>query len=97
MIQSSRFAKLTFFRGRVALYAILKALNIGPGDEVATQAFTCVAVPEGIMASGARPVWVDIEVDGYNMDAEDLRRKLTLRTRAIIVQHTYGIPADMDS
>ncbi len=89
-------AGLTFFRGRVALYAILKGLGIGAGDEVAAQAFTCVAVPEGIMATGAQPVWVDIEADGFNMDAADLRRKLTSRTRAIIVQHTYGIPADME-
>lgn len=88
---------LTFFRGRVALYAILKGLGIGAGDEVATQAFTCVAVPEGIMATGAQPLWVDIEAEGYNMDAADLRRKLTPRTRAVIIQHTYGIPADLDS
>lgn len=86
----------TYYRGRVALYAQLKALGIGSGDEVLTQAFTCVAVPEGIMAAGAKPIWVDIETRGYNLDPNDLERKLTPQTRAIIVQHTYGIPADMD-
>jgi len=86
-----------FFRGRVALYALLRGLGIGPGDEVALQAFTCLAVPEGIMATGARPLWIDIEPDGYTMDPQDLARKLTPRTRAVVVQHTYGIPADLDA
>lgn len=86
-----------YYRGRVALSAILKALNIGDGDEVATQAFTCVAVPEAIMATGSRPLYIDIEESGFNMSADDLQRKITHRTRAIIVQHTYGIPAALDS
>lgn len=88
--------RLTFYRGRVALYAILQGLGIGNDDEVVTQAFTCVAVPEAIMASGARPVYTDIEPNGFNMDASDLERKITPKTRVIVVQHTYGIPADME-
>ncbi|MCC9078804.1 DegT/DnrJ/EryC1/StrS aminotransferase family protein [Litorilinea aerophila] len=93
---SHEHCELFFYRGRVALYAILRSLGVEDGDEVVVQAFTCVAVPEGIMATGARPVWVDIEANGYNIDPEDLRRKLTSCTRAIIVQHTYGIPANME-
>lgn len=93
---NAAFEGLLYYRGRVALYALLKALDVGTNDEVATQAFTCVAVPEGIMAVGARPLWVDIQANGYNMDPTDLERKLTPHTRAIIVQHTYGIPAAMD-
>jgi len=88
--------QLTYYRGRVALYALLKAMNIGAGDEVAAQAFTCIAVPEAIMGTGATPLYVDIEPDGFNMSPENLLRRLTSRTRAIIVQHTYGIPADME-
>ena len=88
--------RLTFYRGRVALYAILRGLGIGKGDQVVTQAFTCVAVPEAIMATGARPVYADIEPNGFNMDANDLERKITPQTKAIVVQHTYGIPADME-
>jgi perosamine synthetase len=88
--------RFDYYRGRVALFALLKGLGITAGQEVATQAFTCVAVPEAIMAAGARPVYVDIEPVGFNMDACDLAQKLTPRVRAIIVQHTYGIPADMD-
>jgi dTDP-4-amino-4,6-dideoxygalactose transaminase len=88
--------RLTFYRGRVALYAILQGLGVGKEDQVVTQAFTCVAVPEAIMASGARPVYADIEPNGFNMDASDLDRKITPQTRAVIVQHTFGIPADME-
>lgn len=89
-------ANYTFYRGRVALYAVLRALEIGKGDEVVLQAFTCVANPEAIMASGATPIYVDVEHDGVNMDPEDLEQKITSRTRAIIIQHTFGISADLD-
>ena len=91
-----KLEELIFFRGRVALYAILQGLGIGNGDKVVTQAFTCVAVPEAIMAAGARPVYADIEKNGFNMDAGDLERKITPQTKAVIVQHTFGIPADME-
>ncbi|MEP3225150.1 MAG: DegT/DnrJ/EryC1/StrS family aminotransferase [Parasphingorhabdus sp.] len=87
--------QLTFARGRVALAAILKAMDVGRGDEVVTQAFTCVAVPEAIMAIGAIPVYVDIEAEGFNIDPEELAAKITSKTRAIIVQHTFGCVADM--
>lgn len=84
-----------FYRGRVGLAAILNGLEIGPGDEVITQAYTCVAVPEGIMASGAIPVFTDITPGGVNIDPTVLADRVTASTRAIIVQHTFGYPADM--
>lgn len=92
---SDDLLRLTYYRGRVALYAILKGLGVGRGDDVLTQAFTCLAVPEGIRATGASPVFVDIQSGGVNLDAEDLKQKITPKTRAIIVQHTFGIPANM--
>lgn len=94
---SNTLQALTFFRGRVAMHAMLKALGIGADDTVAIQALTCEAVPEAVMASGARPLYIDIEPTSFNMDASDLECKITSRTRAIVVQHTYGIPADMES
>lgn len=87
----------TYFRGRVGLSAILKALGIGKGDEVAIQAFTCVAVPEGVISTGAKPVYIDILADGLNIDPNDLSQKISSKTKAIVVQHTFGIPADMDA
>lgn len=85
-----------FYRGRVALTALLRGLGTGPGDEVATQAYSCVAVPEGIMAAGATPLWIDIQSDGFNMDPASLASRIGPQTRAIIVQHTFGIPAELD-
>jgi dTDP-4-amino-4,6-dideoxygalactose transaminase len=89
-------SKQTYYRGRVALYAILKGLGIQKGGNVIMQAFTCLAVPEGIMATGAKPLYVDILADGFTMDPVDLASKINRKTQAIIVQHTFGIPADMD-
>lgn len=92
---SSNFLDLTFYRGRVALYALLKALGIGRGDEVLLQAFTCVAVPESLVAAGVVPRYVDVEVGGYNLSPAALEAAITPATRAIVVQHTFGIPAQM--
>jgi perosamine synthetase len=89
--------ELTYYRGRVGLYAVLEALGVGAGDEVVTQAYTCVAVPEAVLARGARPVYADVEPDGVNIDPASVRARLTAATRAIVVQHTFGIPARMDA
>lgn len=86
-----------YYRGRVGLYDILRQLGVGPGDEVVLQAFTCVAVPEAIMAVGATPVWADIAPESVNVDPAALAARITPRTRAVIVQHTFGVPAELDA
>jgi len=85
-----------FLRGRIAFYAILKALGIGRGDEVITQSFTCVAVPCPVLATGAKPVYADIDASTFNLDPGSVEERVSSRTRAVVVQHTFGIPADMD-
>lgn len=87
---------ISFISARAALYAIFKNLEIGRGDEVLLQAFTCVAVPNAIIATGAKPIYVDIN-ERLNIDISDLERKISSKTKAILVQHTFGIPADMDA
>lgn len=82
-----------FSSARAGLYYSLKALNLHEGDEVILQAFTCVAVPASIVWANLIPVFVDVDKKTYNMDVEDLRKKITNKTRVIIVQHTFGIPA----
>lgn len=82
--------------GRQALYDTLRALGIGQNKEVIIQAFTCIAVPEPIMWAGAVPVYADIKQGTYNIDPDDVRRKITSRTRAIIVQHTFGMPGPIE-
>ena len=87
----------TFWKGRVALYAILKSLGVGEDDEVVLPGYTCVMDVNPIKYLGARPVYVDIDPVTYNMDVRQLESKLTDRTRVIIAQHTYGYPCDMDA
>lgn len=84
-----------FWKGRVALYALLRALEIGAGDEIVLPGFTCVVVPNAIRLVGATPVYADIEEDGYNIDAALAEAAITERTRALLVQHTFGVPAAM--
>lgn len=86
----------SFNSGRAALLAILKSFGIGGGDEVLLQAFTCVAVPNSVLWAGATPRFVDID-ETYNLDPKDLAQKITKRTKAVIVQHTFGTPANMDA
>lgn len=87
---------VSFNSGRTALYAILRSLQIGEGDEVLLQAFTCVVVPNAIRAVGASPVYVDI-TDSLTMHPKDVEKKITKKTKVIVVQHTFGIPTDMDA
>lgn len=82
-----------FVSARGALTALLKSKGIGKGDEVLMQAYTCVAVSNAIIATGASPVYVDITQSTFGMDAKDLEKKITTKTKAVILQHTFGIPA----
>ncbi len=85
-----------FDSGRSGLYAILKCLEIKKDDEVILQAFTTVALPNVIMWCEAKPVYVDIEKNTYNINPEKIEEKITDKTKAIIVQHTFGNSAEMD-
>lgn len=87
---------ISFGAGRHALYAILKSLGIGEGDEVIVQAFTCVVVPNAVLYTGAVPVYVDINLETFNMDVRQIRHKVRLGvTKAIIIQHTFGRAAEI--
>ncbi|MFA6393779.1 MAG: aminotransferase class I/II-fold pyridoxal phosphate-dependent enzyme [Patescibacteria group bacterium] len=86
---------VTFDSGRSALYFALKALEIKEGDEVLVQAYTCVVVANAIRWTGAMPVYVDVG-DDFNMDVNDLEKKITPRVKVVIIQHTYGLPAELE-
>ncbi|MCA9382434.1 DegT/DnrJ/EryC1/StrS family aminotransferase [Candidatus Dojkabacteria bacterium] len=81
---------------RSALFIALKAMGIGEDDEVIIQAFNCVAVPNSIIWAGAKPVYSDIGPD-LNIDFDSLRTKINEKTKAIVVQHTFGYPVDVDA
>lgn len=85
-----------FFKGRVALYAILSAAGIGEGDEVILPGFTCVVVPAAIGYTKAKPVFCDIDPNNYNADPDLIISLISSKTRAVIVQHTFGVPAPID-
>ncbi len=85
-----------FSSGREGLLALFQSMNIGHGDEVIVQAYTCVVVPNAIIAAGAIPVFVDIVKETLSFDPEEVRKAITPKTKAVICQHTFGIPAPLE-
>jgi perosamine synthetase len=79
-----------------ALHLCLAALGIGRGDEVIVPAFTWVATANAAVYCGATPVFADVDRRSYNLDPEDVQRKVTERTRAVVAVHLFGLCADID-
>jgi dTDP-4-amino-4,6-dideoxygalactose transaminase len=82
--------------GTTALHIILRAMGIGPGDEVITVSHTFIATAEAIILTGATPVFVDIDPNTYLIDVSQVEAKITPNTRAILPVHLYGQTGDMD-
>jgi perosamine synthetase len=82
--------------GTVALHVSLLALGIGPGDEVIVPSFTYIASVNAIHYTGAKPVFVDSEFDFWQMDTEDVKKKITSKTKAVMAVHLYGHSCEMD-
>jgi len=85
-----------FSSGRISFLAILRALGLKRDDEVLIQGLTCNAVVNPILWSGLKPVFVDIDKQTLNFDFEELEKKITNKTKVILLQHTFGLPADID-
>jgi perosamine synthetase len=83
--------------GTAALHLALLAMGVGLGDEVIIPSYACSALLNAVNYTGAAPVLADIRSDTYNLDATDVKRRLTSRTKAIIVPHLFGLPADLET
>ena len=82
--------------GTDALYLVLKAIGIKPGDEVITPSFTFVATSVAIVRCGAKPVFVDIDQKSFNIDPEQIEQKISPKTKAILPVDLFGQMADME-
>ncbi len=82
--------------GTASLFLILKALNIGSGNEVIVPAYTFIAAFSPVLMVGAKPVFVDVNYDTMTIEPELIEKAITPKTRAIIIVHQFGHPADMD-
>ncbi|MCA9279841.1 MAG: DegT/DnrJ/EryC1/StrS family aminotransferase [Phycisphaeraceae bacterium] len=94
--QSGRNFGVAVSSGTAGLHLVLRALEIGPGDEVVTTPFSFVASSNAILYVGATPVFVDVEPNSLNMDPEKVEAAITPRTRAILAVETFGNAAHMD-
>ena len=86
----------SFNSGRSALLAILDSLELEKDSEILLQAFTCNASSNPVIWAGLKPIYVDCNEDTFNIDTEDLKRKISSKSRVVMVQHTFGLPAEMD-
>lgn len=95
--QPSTFNLHLFYNARSALYHGIQALGIGTKDEIILQAYTCVSVSNAIIATGATPIYCDIDPETLNIDPKKIQKLITPQTKAILIQHTFGIPADIEA
>ena len=83
--------------GTSALHACMSAIDLQPGDEVIVPPLTFISTSWGAMYQGAKPVYVDVDPETFNIDPNKIEEKITSKTKAIIPVHIYGLPCDMDS
>ncbi|EKD93437.1 MAG: DegT/DnrJ/EryC1/StrS aminotransferase [uncultured bacterium] len=87
---------IAVFNATVGLYTALKALGVGPGDEVIVPDLTFVATANSVIMAGAKPVFCDVDLKTFNIDPKEILKKITKKTKVIMPVHLYGQPADMD-
>lgn len=82
--------------GTAALEVAMQAIGVGEGDEIIMPAFTIISCAMAVTKLGAVPVLIDSDVHTWNMNVSEIERKITSRTKAILVVHLYGLPVEMD-
>lgn len=86
----------TYWKGRVGMYAIIKAFGIKENDEVIIPSFTCVVVPNAIIYLGAKPIYVDINEQTYNTTLLQIKEAVTPNTKCILIQNTFGLSSEVE-
>lgn len=97
LAESGEYSISLFNKGRIALYALLKSAEVSHECEVIVPGFTCVVVPNAVLYTGAKPVYVDIHPETLLPNPDLVSQKLSSKTRVIISQNTFGIPQDAQS
>lgn len=87
---------IAYTNGTLALYAIIKSLNIGPGDEVIVPDLTFIATANAVILAGATPIFCDIETENFGLDLIHAKKLISKNTKAIIPVHLYGLSCKMD-
>ena len=82
--------------GTAALHLVMLAANIGPGDEVIVPDFSYIATANAVLYVGATPIFIDVDIDTWNIDSKSLLKKITKKTKAIIAVDIFGNPANYD-
>ena len=85
-----------YWKGRVALYSILKAMELNKDDEVIIPALTCVVVPNAIIYAGLKPVYVDVDQNTFNINVSLIESAITKKTKVIICQNTFGLSSNIE-
>ena len=88
---------ITVCNGSVAIDVAVEALQLQPGDEVIMPTFTIISCIAPLIRKGIKPVLVDSCLDTWNMDVNQIEKKITVKTKAIMIVHIYGLPVDVDS
>ncbi len=96
ILQLDKGSVFFYWKGRVALYALLKSIDIGENDEVVMPGLTCVVVPNAVIYLKAKPVYVDVSIETCNPSFENIISAVNERTKVIIVQNTFGLSSDVD-
>jgi len=92
---TGRASTISFASARMAFFALLLALDVGPGDEVVLTGFTCAVMCNAVMRTGARPVYCDIDESTFGTSPGGLSTVITPTTRVIVAQHSFGVPCDI--
>jgi len=95
--QIGRREAVALVSGSAALHLALRAIGVRPGYQVALPSFACVSLLQAVRRAGAEPVLADCDPRSFTIDPDDLRRRITPRTRAVIAVHTFGLPARVDA